>query len=234
VVTAPSRLAASCAPTLACERRLLRGSCRAVAGMDEVGRGAWAGPLVVGAVVVTPTTPRLPEGVRDSKQLSPTARQRLAPSIATWCAAWALGAATSDEVDELGVTRALALAGWRALWALEVRPDAVLVDGPVDFLTPNRQLGGSDDEMWAPGVTTIVRGDRSSGAIAAASILAKVRRDAQMEALASVCPGYGFERHKGYGTAEHAHAIASGGLTHHHRTSWSFAERLCPVAGAAG
>jgi ribonuclease HII len=192
--------------------------------MDEVGRGAWAGPVVVGVVVVDAATAALPEGVRDSKLLSPSARCDLAPTIASWCASWALGEATPKEIDRLGMTRALTLAAWRALRRLEVRPETLLLDGPFDFVATGRRRTGE----VAPEVTTVVGGDRISGTIAAASILAKVNRDGRMDGLARSFPDYGFDQHKGYGTREHEAAIALRGLTPQHRRSWSFADRLCP------
>ncbi|HEY8081523.1 MAG TPA: ribonuclease HII [Acidimicrobiales bacterium] len=223
-------------PDLNEERRMLRRrACRLVAGMDEVGRGAWAGPLVVGVVVVDASTGSLPEGVKDSKLLSATARSSLEPAISEWCAAWALGEASPDEIDEFGLSWALSAAAWRALDALSVRPDVVLVDGCVDIVHRHPRANGIERPTHeggvppaGPEVRAIIKGDRTAGSIAAASVLAKVGRDRQMTALADDLPLYGFERHKGYGTADHEAALVTEGLSKHHRRSWAFARRLCP------
>jgi ribonuclease HII len=202
--------------------------------MDEVGRGAWAGPLVVGVVVVDASTGTLPEGVKDSKLLSASVRSSLEPTISDWCAAWALGEASPDEIDEFGLSWALSAAAWRALDALSVRPDVVLVDGSVDIVHRHPREGAAVQPAQdgaappVPEVRAIVKGDRTAGSIAAASVLAKVGRDRQMAALGDDLPRYGFERHKGYGTADHEDALVSEGLTLHHRRSWAFARRLCP------
>lgn len=213
-------------PTLRREGALLASGHRYVAGMDEVGRGAWAGPLVVGLVVLDATTGRLPRGTRDSKALSRDARTRIASVIETWCAAWSLGESTAKEIDELGLSAALHLASWRAIRSSPLAPDAVLLDGAFDFIAPTLDDASRDEAITLPRVELVVRGDQSVGTIAAASILAKVYRDRLMAGVAEVHPRYGFERNCGYGTGDHEHAIAAWGVCVEHRTSWSFTDRI--------
>jgi len=136
------------------ERRVLASGCEVVAGLDEVGRGAWAGPLTVG-VVVMPAAGRPPEGVRDSKLLSEQRREALYPAIIAWCGGWAVGHATPAECDRWGMTRALALAARRAIDALDRPPDALLVDGTVDFVTGPAGAGDPDDRPGGAGSARI-------------------------------------------------------------------------------
>jgi len=237
-----TRLTRPTAPDLAMERLLFGDGCRSVAGLDEVGRGAWAGPLVVGVVVVERGTRPPPGPTRDSKQLTARARCAVAPALRSWCTAWALGEASAKEIDDVGMSVALRLAARRALDLLVVLPDALILDGTVDFVSPPTEQNDSRarsphgrprDEI--PRVQTVARGDSISATVAAASILAKVSRDQHMTDLAGDFPDYGFERHKGYGTREHESAITRGGLTAQHRRSWQYVERLCPdERGSAG
>ncbi|WP_337844106.1 ribonuclease HII [Thermus sp.] len=174
-----------------------------VAGLDEAGRGAWAGPIVVGAVI-------LPPGVypfRDSKTLSPRERERLAGEVERVALAFALGVAEVEEIDRLGVLRATLLAAERALQALPLPPEALVTD----YLPLKTPL-----PLLAP-----PRADGSSPSVAAASILAKVHRDRLMAELDRLYPGYGFARHKGYGTEEHQKALLALGPSPVHR--WCFA-----------
>jgi len=220
------------APTLRLERRLLREGAVRVGGMDEVGRGSPAGPVVVGVVVVDATTPPAPAGVRDSKAVVPAAREALVPRVRAW-AAGAVGAAGPAEVDALGVTGALRLAGLRALAGLDVAPDLVLLDGDHDWLT-GPPAGRADGEIL-PGpvrVVTQVRADRTCASVAAASILAKVARDAVMTGLSADFPDYGWHANKGYGTAEHLEALARLGPTPHHRLTWRLPVPAGPTARA--
>jgi ribonuclease HII len=189
-----------------------------VVGVDEVGRGAWAGPVTVGAVAVDVSTRRPPVGVRDSKMLSPDARARLVPRIEAWCTRWSLGSASAREIDEYGIMKALAVAASRAVAGLGDDVSAVLLDGNHDFLSPHDVPYGPTSEIQ---VVTIVRGDRACASVAAASILAKVARDAEMVTMGRADAHYGFEVHKGYGTHGHAAAIRERGITRHHRASWS-------------
>lgn len=196
-------------PTLALERALWEAGDGAVVGMDEVGRGAWAGPLTVGAAVL-PTDRRVYK-VRDSKMLTEEEREGLFDRVAGWCRAWAVGHARPEECDELGMSAAQRLAAHRALEALGLRPDAVLVDGPWDF---------------AGGARCIVGGDASCLSIAAASILAKVSRDRLMRAEAEHYPAYWFESNKGYPGPRHRAALQWLGPSTIHRRSWVFMESL--------
>lgn len=202
-----------------------------VAGMDEVGRGAWAGPLFVGVVVIDRTTGEVPAGTRDSKQLTPVDRRELRSRLTSWCAAWAIGRASAKEIDALGLTAAQRVASRRALRALPVQPSCVILDGPVDFIrcgARTRRIGGHDVD-----VRPVVRADDLHPSVAAASVLAKVARDELMTRLARRLPAYGFDQHKGYGTPAHAAAILEHGLSPEHRSTWVFADRLEPTLDVA-
>lgn len=178
-----------------------------VVGVDEVGRGSWAGPLTIGAVVI-PEHRRIYK-VRDSKQLTETEREAMYGRITDWAEHWAVGHATHAECDELGMSEAQRLATTRALDGLDVRIDHVLVDGTWDFVGRGN-------------TTTIVRGDAKSLSIAAASILAKVTRDRIMRAEAGTFPWYAFESNKGYPCAKHRAALDALGPSTIHRRSWAF------------
>jgi ribonuclease HII len=185
---------------------------RAVVGVDEVGRGAWAGPVTVGAVILDPAA--LPTGVRDSKALSPAARTTAAAAVRA-TARVALGHADAREVDELGLAAALRLAVRRAVAAVLAGPAApgdpvVLIDGPHDLL--------ARDELET---VTLVRGDAASLSVAAASVVAKVARDAGMVAADTDHPAYAFARNKGYPSPAHVAALAEHGPCVLHRTSWA-------------
>jgi len=182
-----------------------RGS-RHVAGVDEVGRGPLAGPVVAAAVVIGPDAPLL-DGINDSKQLTHRRRETLAAAIRASYPC-AVGAASTREIDRLNIRRATALAMRRALARLQLRPDTVLVDG-----LPVPELGTPHE--------AIVDGDASCYAIACASILAKTVRDRLMELLAVRHPAYGWDRNAGYGTEEHREAIKHAGVTPHHRRSFT-------------
>ena len=182
-------------------------SCRVspVCGVDEVGRGPWAGPLVAGAAILT--DPGAVPGLADSKALSATRREVLAAALAER-ALTGLGIVTVPEIDALGLTAANDLAMARAVEALAVRPAFALVDGrrvPFGLPCPARALIG---------------GDASSLSIAAASIVAKVARDAMMDTLAARWPGYGWETNRGYGTAAHRAGLAALGVCPEHRRSF--------------
>ena len=199
-------------PTHAVERSLRRAGASVVAGLDEVGRGAWAGPVTVGAAVTGLRRP--PEGLTDSKLLTEKRREALAPVLADWVTAYALGHASSQECDELGMTAALRLAAGRALAALPVVPDAVILDGKHDY------LGGP----WQ--VRTVIKGDQSCVCVSAASVLAKVHRDRHMAGLAADHPAYGFEANAGYPSPVHRAALEEFGPTAEHRLSWSYLDAL--------
>jgi len=209
-------------PSLRVEGRYFADGCEAVAGMDEVGRGSWAGPVSIGIAVVTPGSGRrIPKGVRDSKQLLRSERERLFAPLGRSLAAWAVGHASNEECDELGMTVAQRLAAKRALDQLEVRPDVVLLDGRFDFLA-DKVAGVSD----FPPVRLIVKGDASAKSISAASVLAKVTRDRLMAREAEHYPWYGFESNCGYPSPAHKMALASWGCTPFHRRSWAFVAGL--------
>jgi len=210
-------------PTLRIERQMLRSGARLVCGMDEVGRGALSGPVSVGAVVVDMSTTPLP-GVRDSKLLSGTTRERLAPEIRVWAVTSAVGHAGADEIDEVGIIGALRRAGMRALATLAVVPDAVLLDGKHDWLTPPSQTTMfdeiADDMPSVPTVTTRVKADMTCLSVAAASVLAKTERDARMMELHAEFPVYRWDGNKGYGAPEHIDALRAVGPSPWHRHSW--------------
>ena len=217
------------APTLRHERELLEGAAQLVVGLDEVGRGAWAGPLVVGAAAlgIEGTGTALPAGVRDSKQLRPAERERLFDPIAEACADWAVGCASAAECDELGMSAAQRLAAARALRALARRPDAVLLDGRWDFVSPAPGApGGPGADCFAGPVRAVVGGDERCMTVAAASILAKVWRDRAMMQAASIYPTYDFDRNKGYPCPRHRAALAAWGPSAIHRRTWGFMDHL--------
>jgi ribonuclease HII len=217
-------------PTLRWERRLLRSGCHLVAGMDEVGRGALAGPVSVGVVAVHPHTRSAPVGTRDSKLLTPDARTALVPLLRDWAHAWAVGHAGPEEIDAWGIVTALRMAGRRALADLGQQCDCVLLDGSHDWLTDpaGEQLLDLPSSATAPRillgieptVRTVVKGDQQCAAVAAASVLAKVERDAHMVELARRHPGYGWQRNKGYTSTEHVAGLREHGPSPLHRRSW--------------
>ena len=214
-------------PTLRVERRLLREGATVVAAVDEVGRGALSGPVTVGVVLVTSRTRSAPARVRDSKALPARVREDLVPLIQRWAAGYAVAHASALEVDERGVVAALRLAGHRALRSLELRPDVILLDGAHDYLTaPSAPLlvESPDEFDDLPAVMTVVRADVSCAAVAAASVLAKVSRDALMCELAHQFPHYGWQENKGYATEGHRRALAEFGPTPLHRRTWHLGE----------
>jgi len=186
---------------------------RTIAGVDEVGRGPLAGPVVAAAVILDPA--RLPPGLDDSKRLTAARREALAPAIRD-AGIWALGMASVAEIDALNILRASHLAMCRALAALPVPPDLALIDGN---LLPR--------DLPCPGIA-VIRGDGRSLSIAAASILAKVARDRIMTELDRDFPGYGWARNMGYPSAGHRAALKTLGLTPHHRTSFAPIRAMLP------
>ncbi len=195
-------------PSLARERALWDEGYEVVVGVDEVGRGSWAGPISVGAAVL-PRDRRVYK-VRDSKMLTEEERERIFPRLTAWCAAWAVGHASQQECDDLGMSAAQKLAARRAIDGLGVTPDALLIDGLWDF------VGG------IPKVTRIVKGDAKCLTIATASILAKVTRDRIMRAEAEHFPAFDFDLNKGYPCPRHKAALAAWGPTSIHRRAWVF------------
>ena len=211
------------APTLDFERNCWSAGHEVIVGMDEVGRGSWAGPIMVGAAVL-PRGRRV-YGVRDSKMLPEERREELFDRVGAWCAAWAVGAASQQECDSLGMADAQRLAAKRALGALGVVPDVVLLDGNWDF-------------AGSPNVQKIVRGDQRCLSIATASVLAKVTRDRHMRSVAPSFPHYEFEHNKGYPCWRHKIALQAYGPSAIHRRTWIFMEDLSwemrvPVAASA-
>ncbi|HEX9467705.1 MAG TPA: ribonuclease HII [Acidimicrobiia bacterium] len=202
-------------PTLRLERKLWGAGDRVVCGIDEVGRGAWAGPVTVAAVVPPPEHVR---GVRDSKELTRRERERAAAAVRQWAVAIGVGHASHEECDELGMTAALRAAGRRALAQLDAQgysPDRIVLDGNHDYL----QLGAK--------VTTVVKGDAKCLAVAAASCVAKVTRDRIMIEESEHYPPYDFESNVGYPAPVHKTALAGYGPSAIHRRSWIFMESLC-------
>lgn len=202
---AARRESARTARLYAIECELHDRGCALVAGLDEVGRGALAGPLTAAAVVLPPA-PRI-EGLDDSKRLSPQRREELAEEIRVMAVAVGVAHVSAAEIDSLGMTAALRRAMSLALAGLSVTPDHVVLDG-----LPLRVVENE---------TAIVQGDTKVAAIAAASIVAKVTRDALMRSIASDHPEYQFDINKGYGTSEHLAAITRVGLCPLHRRSFS-------------
>jgi len=204
-------------PSRDVELQLLAAGARFVIGCDEVGRGAIAGPVAVGLVAVARDLDEHPAGLRDSKLLSQKRREAIAPAAADWARASAVGFASAAEVDELGIIAALGLAGRRALIELHeigvaIADSVVLLDGAHDWVTPALSS--------PPLVVTRIKADRDCVAVAAASVIAKVRRDRIMIEADAACPGYGWSGNKGYGSAGHFAAIAELGTTSLHRLTW--------------
>ena len=225
----------STAPTLSVEKSFASAGHRYVAGCDEVGRGALAGPVSVGIVVVDLGAPVPLRGVRDSKLLPPAEREALVPRIRRWSVASAVGHASAAEIDALGLMPALRAAGSRA-WASvldTVTPDVVILDGNHDWLSARSQevLFGMDDGGYAgieqvdpigctAPVHTRIKADLTCLSVAAASVLAKVERDALMVSLAADHPDFGWDVNKGYATEGHRAAIDTAGPSEYHRRTW--------------
>lgn len=205
-------------PSRSIEKQLWSAGHEVVVGIDEVGRGAWAGPLMVGAAVL-PATRRV-NGVRDSKLLTELSRERIFDKVAGWCDTWGVGAASQEECDELGMADAQRLAARRAIEALSVRPDAAVVDGKWDFVGD-----------LVPFVERRVKADRLCLSVAAASILAKVVRDRQMRAFAEHYPQWSFDSNKGYPCHLHRAALLAYGPSAIHRRTWVFMDHYVPWPG---
>lgn len=230
------RPAARSRPSRVLEKSLLAelGEGGLLAGMDEVGRGALAGPVSVGAVVVSAGTSRvMPRGLADSKLLSAAAREGLVAPVRTWCVASAVGHASSHEIDTFGIMTALRLAGLRALRDLAeegVSAHMVLLDGHHDWLAGPLQtdllapelpaIGHDGASVAAPVVRTQVKADTSCAVVAAASVLAKVERDQLMVELDREEPHFGWVDNKGYSAPGHLRALRERGPGEQHRRSW--------------
>lgn len=267
-------------PSLRVERELQRQGYRLVAGMDEVGRGALAGPVSVGVCIVDESCRSAPVGLRDSKLLAARRREELVSPVRRWALAYGVGHASPREIDTFGIMAALRLAGRRALLAAGVRPDVVVLDGNHDWLTDPRLEGlfglldepdepddSRDSEPGAPlaaqppeaqppmdawpraevrwgvgefselpalvpPVRTLIKGDMRCSSVAAASVLAKVERDARMVSLADSHPDYGWHINKGYAAPEHRAALLRLGACDLHRRSWNLL--AAPTAAQPG
>lgn len=255
-MTGPARALgpASTVPSLRVERSLLREGYRLIASMDEVGRGALAGPASVGIVLVDESVRTAPSGVRDSKLLTPAARQALVPRIRRWALAYAVGHAGPDEVDAVGILAALRLAARRALAALPAVPDLILLDGNHDWFS-EPAAPAEDPTSTLPGlftlrpptpsypaapvgpaieVRTMIKADMRCSSVAAASVLAKVERDARMVRLHDEYPAYCWADNKGYSAPEHLQALLELGPCEQHRRSWRLPCATDPVVSENG
>jgi len=193
-------------PTLTLELLLIESTGGPVCGVDEAGRGPWAGPVSAGAVILNPDD--LPAGIDDSKALTHARREALEIEIKARALAWGVGFASVEEIDQLNILHATGLAMCRAIEALAIPPAAALVDGNYGFKLPCA-------------IQTVVKGDSLSLSIAAASILAKTARDRLMVELDTEHPGYGFAGHKGYNAPIHSAALKALGPCPAHRRSWA-------------
>lgn len=207
----------STAPTLDVESSLFAAGAPVVIGCDEVGRGAIAGVVAVGACAIVPSVDAPPQRLRDSKLLSPARRAEVAPLVQSWSAAVSVGEAGPDEIDALGIIAALGLAARRALIMLhdagiDVARSAVLLDGSHDWLTPALSS--------PPRILTRVKADRDCASVAGASVVAKQHRDALMIADHERWPVYEWNGNKGYGSAAHLAAVATHGPSPLHRLTW--------------
>ncbi len=179
-------------------------------GIDEVGRGCWAGPLVAGAVILGQPI----AGLKDSKLLSKKQRERLAAEIQIQALAIGLGWVSADEIDQYGLTTAVRLAMRRALEQVQVAYDEIIIDGNLNFLSDN------------PKARAVIKADASVPAVSAASIVAKVARDKFMAEIVSQYADYGFDKHVGYGTALHLEKLKLHGVSALHRTSFKPVQAL--------
>jgi len=203
------------APTREIEQAMWARGHQTVVGIDEVGRGAWAGPLMVGAAIL-PRNTRV-NGVRDSKLLSEARREFLFDRIADWCVSWSVGAASQAECDHLGMSAAQKLAARRAIDGLSIVPDVAVTDGTWDFVSPA-----------VANVELAVKADLRCLSVAAASILAKVVRDREMRAQSEHFPAWSFHTNKGYPCPLHKAALLGYGPSSIHRRSWVFMDNYVP------
>ncbi len=181
-----------------------------IGGIDEVGVGAWAGPVVVAAVVLRPGS-RIYK-VRDSKQVDEQRREWLSDRVRQRCLSWSVGMSWPEEIDDVGLSEAIRRAGRRAVAGLSVRPDAFLLDGKWNFI--------------GDGARMVVRGDCESVSIACASLVAKVSRDSLMSCLSQEYPGYGFEGNKGYPSPSHLWGLSAFGPSPIHRRLYAPIQKL--------
>jgi ribonuclease HII len=170
-------------PTLDVEREFFANGARIVAGMDEVGRGAIAGPVTIGVVAIDANIGEIPAGLRDSKLMTAKRREAMVPLVKEWGIAWATGSATAAEIDKFGIVTSLGLAASRALQNLGITPDVVILDGNTAFLM---------EEAGGPRIVTRIKADQDCACVSAASVIAKVERDTLMVQLHEQFPHYGW------------------------------------------
>jgi len=208
-------------PDLALEHMLMNSTHRSLIAIDEVGRGALAGPITVGGVRISQSCGDAPRGIDDSKRLSSRRRVELVPQIGNWVEAWSIVHIPAVVIDRIGIMSALALGAREVCHSLMGAESGwILLDGDRDFISPN--LDFTRFSQWH--VVTQVKADALCASVSAASVLAKVARDALMINAHNEAPMYGWSGNKGYGAAAHRTAIAQHGSTHWHRRSW----RLLP------
>ena len=214
-------------PTLDFENSLFSRGAKLIAGMDEVGRGCLAGPVSVGVAVISIENINPPENLADSKLLTHEQREELLPLVKTWVKDFAVGHASNNEIDEIGLTRALRRAGRRALVQLVTKPDHLILDGKHNWLMPEKETQNMFEQEFDDGplsvdlkIITQVKADLTCASVAAASIVAKTTRDQMMAELSKEFPNYFWAENKGYAAPEHLSAIKSFGATKYHRVSW--------------
>jgi len=214
-------------PTLDFENNLFSRGAKLIAGMDEVGRGCLAGPVSVGVAVISIDCVNPPENLADSKLLTHEQREELLPLVKSWVKDFAVGHATNNEIDEIGLTRALRRAGRRALAQLEIKPDHLILDGKHNWLMPEKETHNMFEQEFDDGALSAdlkiiaqVKADLNCASVAAASIVAKTTRDQMMTELSKEFPNYFWAENKGYAAPEHLEAIKSFGATKYHRVSW--------------
>ena len=214
-------------PTLDFENNLFSRGAKLIAGMDEVGRGCLAGPVSVGVAVISIENINPPENLADSKLLTHEQREELLPLVKTWVKDYAVGHASNNEIDEIGLTRALRRAGRRALVQLVTKPDHLILDGKHNWLMPEKETQNMFEQEFDDGplsvdlkIITQVKADLTCASVAAASIVAKTTRDQMMAELSKEFPNYFWAENKGYAAPEHLEAIKSFGATKYHRVSW--------------
>jgi len=214
-------------PDASRERGLFAAGARTIVGIDEVGKGSWAGPLVIGIAMLREETLFADEpalvlgGVRDSKQLTEMQREELFEVVAASCWRWSTGAASAQECDQLGMVGAQKLATSRGFAALGAGVEAAIVDGRWDFVSPHARQ-----------VVVEVKADTTCVSVAAASVLAKVSRDREMRAAARDYPHWHFDTNKGYPCAKHRAALQGYGPSAIHRRSWAFMPNYVPWLGS--
>jgi len=214
-------------PTLDFENSLFSRGAKLIAGMDEVGRGCLAGPVSVGVAVISIENINPPENLADSKLLTHEQREELLPLVKTWVKDFAVGHASNNEIDEIGLTRALRRAGRRALVQLVTKPDHLILDGKHNWLMPEKETQNMFEQEFDDGplsvdlkIITQIKADLTCASVAAASIVAKTTRDQMMAELSKEFPNYFWAENKGYAAPEHLEAIKSFGATKYHRVSW--------------